>query len=141
MSLEQFLLENSKQEAKTAKNNLYILYGHMIKYANQPYNQSASWLGDIQQSYNKIAKILRKNTTARNMITKEDIDEQYQKAIEDIVIPDTDMQPNQFPNTIPKEWDLDIMMQNNKFIKDFIKSKAATDSAEKWIEDKIWKIY
>ena len=135
----QALLESKNIELHDkAMSKLDTLYGHMVKFQYQPYNQSTSWCGSIMDAYNALGA-LRGSKGALKLFTKEEVEKAYQKGIKDVVIKDTDMKPGQYPDHLPDGWDPITLASDKKVIINFMEKHAVTNPAVDWLDRNKYK--
>lgn len=137
-SIQSLLEGKNIQLHDNAISKLDKLYGHMVKFQYQPYNQSASWCGSIVDAYNELGN-LRSTKGALKLFTKEEAEKAYQKSIKDIVIKDTNMKPGQYPDHLPDGWDPVTLASNKNNIINFMEKYAVTNSAVDWLDRNKYK--
>ena len=138
---ENMILDESvKSDAEKCKNQMNLLYGHMLKYKYVKDNQLSSWVGTILNSCNEIKKDSQNKTNIKHLID-DDRNLSYKKGLE---IAQKDNPTVKFPKSINDansdngNWftfDSDTIINNPNFIKEFlIKNKSNSDSIEKSLE-------
>jgi hypothetical protein len=83
-----YIIENANKDKRIIKDNLYIIYGHLLKYLSiDP--KLPGWIGSIFSTCSNIQKI---NTTSWNMLTSKDIEESKTRGIIDVYYKDNNPQ-------------------------------------------------
>lgn len=132
------LLLESKSEESTIQSYFEKLYGHMLKlkYQEEKYLQSNTWIDTIINSSKEINKICKK-ATLRNKAINELQFKGYKNGIK-IAEKDTKGKLNKqnIPNELPNEWNYANVI-DLKFIFNFMdKYTIKNTSAYKQLQDK-----
>lgn len=130
-----FITEASTTSVKkTIKNELRLLYSHMLKYQYQQYKQSASWIKTIRASKNEIIKVSNKNKSiARNVFSDEQfLINVYRLSLIDFTKDTGITNTNGFNDPSSEFMNIDLLLYSD-YIEKFLIRYAYTDEVKKYL--------